>query len=94
MSFQKSSSIFNMQCSEGGETLCQIRHLGEVDIPYVSGIKNFVQLEWMVSPCLGEMFLQRVTICQEGQRDSFPGWDGRLRIASLSFSDSWLCFSS
>lgn len=45
-----------------------IRHSGEMGIPSVSETKNFIQLEWMVSPCLGEVFLQRVTMCQVGQR--------------------------
>ena len=59
------------------------RHSGEVDTSGVDG-----------DPMFGEILLQRKTMCQLGLSHSFPGWDGRLRIASLRFSESWLCPSS
>ena len=59
------------------------RHSGEVDTTGVDGEHMF-----------GEILLQRMTMGQVGLSHSFPDWDGRLRIASLRFSESWLCLSS
>ena len=59
------------------------RHSGEVDTTAVDG-----------EPMFGEILLQRMAMCPVGLSHSFPGWDGRLRIPSLRFPESWLCLAS
>lgn len=73
-SMVSSPSVFHMQYSEVGK-LCQHRHPSEVDLPYVSGTKNFLQLEQLVSP-LGEVILHRVTHVSGGTERLHPrvGW--------------------